>query len=216
MTVPLASERRRPCGAALVLLIVAGLTGCAELQSLKPLFLPVEAPEASAWDRHRERIAAIEHWTLQGRVAVETGKEGWNANLTWDQHADRYALRVVAPLSQGTFELEGDAEGVTLRTAENETLTAEDPQVLMQESLGWSLPVAGLKYWVRGVPAPGRPFEQLTLDEAGRMTDLSQDGWRVSVLRYKRVGDRDLPDKVFLQNDPVKVRLVVGQWQLQP
>jgi outer membrane lipoprotein LolB len=192
-----------------------GLGGCAELQALKPFFLPVEAPEATAWDRHRASVGSVRAWTLQGRVAVETADDGWNATMTWEQRADHYALRLMAPLSQGTFELEGDTGGVTLRTAENETLTATDPEALMRDHLGWSLPVGGLKFWIRGIPDPDRPHTDLKLDESGRMTDLIQDGWRVSVLRYQKVGDKDLPDKLFLQNDPVKVRVVIGQWQPQ-
>ena len=72
----------------------------------------------------------------------------------------------------------------------------------------------GMRYWVLGLPVPNRKTQELHIDQAGHLVDLQQDGWRISVLRYQKVGDLELPEKVYLQNDPLKVRLVVGEWQL--
>src|SRR3972149_5389831 len=105
-------------------------------------------------------------------------------------------MRIMAPLSQGTFELRGDDRSVALRTPENETLTATDPQALMQQNLGWSLPVAGLKYWVRGIPAPGSPARQLRLFASATLFDLGHGESEGRVLRCKLVGPEEVPDKL--------------------
>lgn len=166
------------------------------------------------WVDRQQRLAALVHWTLQGRVGIETGKDSGSASMRWEQNGEDYAIRISAPMSQGTFELKGSARGVTLRGPDNREISASDPQALMQAQLGWSLPVAGLKYWIRGIPMPDRPVAAVHLDDAGRLSDLEQDGWRVSVQRYQTVGEEELPDKIFMENAPLKMRVVIGEWQL--
>lgn len=193
---------------ALAVLFVLLIEACATRSVL------LEPEGETVWDQRQARLGALERWTLQGRVAIETARDGGTATLRWEQDRERYAMRIIAPLGQGTFELRGDAGSVTLRTPENQTLTASDPQALMQENLGWSMPVDGLQYWVRGLPAPGRPARHLRVDEAGRLRDLEQDGWRISLLRYTQVAGLDLPDKLYMENNPLRMRLVIGEWQL--
>lgn len=193
---------------ALMLLIGA----CATAPSAPP---PAEGGTAlGRWLDRQQRLAALVQWTLRGRVGIETGKDSGNASMSWEQNGEEYAIRISAPMSQGTFELRGDAQGVTLRGPDRSEISAADPQALMQEQLGWSLPVAGLKYWIRGIPMPNRPVAAVRLDDAGRLSDLEQDGWRVSVQRYKAVGEEELPDKIFMENAPLKMRVVIGEWQL--
>jgi outer membrane lipoprotein LolB len=195
--------------AAVMTVAAALLDGCA---SLMP---PSEGgAENAEWTKRQSRLSAIERWTVQGRVAIETAAEGATATINWNQDGESYSMRIVAPLGQGTFELQGNAEAVSLRAPDNKTLTARDPQALMQQSLGWSLPLAGLKYWVRGLPQPDHPVEQLRLDEAGRVLDMEQDGWRISLLRYSDVNGIELPEKIFMASDPLKMRLVISEWKL--
>ncbi|HTT08775.1 MAG TPA: lipoprotein insertase outer membrane protein LolB [Gammaproteobacteria bacterium] len=196
--------------AAFWLFGLLGLAGCAEM---KPLFLPEGKPELSLWQRRQQQLRQLQRWDIQGRVAIETAQDNWTASVTWKNEAEHYQMRFMAPLSQGTFELTGAPDRVQLRMPDK-TLEAPDPSQLMQENLGWSLPVYGMRYWVLGLPAPGRKTQELRVDEAGHLVDLQQDGWRISVLRYQKVGGLELPEKIYMQNDPVKVRLVVGEWQL--
>ncbi len=196
--------------AAFWLLGLLGLAGCAEM---KPLFLPEEKPELSLWQRRQQQLLQVQRWDLQGRVGIEAAKDNWTASVTWKNEAEHYQMRFMAPLSQGTFELVGGPGHVQLRTPEK-TLEAVDPRQLMQDNLGWSLPVYGLRYWMLGLPVPNRDTQELHIDQAGHLVDLRQNGWRISFLRYKKVGELEVPDKMYLQNDPVKIRLVVEEWQL--
>ncbi len=78
-------------------------------------------------------------------------------------------------------------------------------------------PVSGLRYWIRGIPAPGGNARLLGWNEQGRLHRLEQDGWRVEMRNYRDVGDYRLPGKVFIkrgEEDPVDVRLVIRQWGL--
>lgn len=194
-------------------LLLAGaamLAACAQL----PLLPTGATPQAKAWKAREAALQKLQRWTLHGRIAVQTNDQGFTAGLRWVQRGAAYQLRLMAPLGQGTYELEGNAQGVSLRTADNRMLYAADPKRLMQKNLGWSVPVAGLRYWVLGVPEPGVSVKYLRIDDKGRLSDLEQSGWRVSVLDYRHAGKLDLPAKLYMQNDSLKLRMVVQSWDL--
>lgn len=185
------------------------LTGCARLA---PVPAPAPDLQTVAWEARRARLLAYDQFTLNGRIAVQRENEGGQATLRWRQRGDAFDLRLVAPLAQGTYHLSGDAEAAELVAPSGETYRAADLDSLMTTHLKWSMPVAGARYWVRGVPTPGRPTTQLTLDPAGRLTDFAQDGWRISVLEYRAVGGLDLPRRLFLLGRDLKIRLFITDW----
>jgi outer membrane lipoprotein LolB len=202
---PMAARRRAARGALLAMTLWLG--ACA---TVSPPILEADAQ----WARRQQQLATIERWVVQGRLGIETRSDGGTATLNWEQDGASYAMRIMAPLGQGTFELRGNEDGVSLRTPDNRQVTARDPESLMQQSLGWSLPVAGMRYWVRGLPVPGHPIEQIRVDDSGHLLDLQQDGWRISMQRYRTVGGHELPDKIFMESEPLKMRVLISEWQL--
>jgi outer membrane lipoprotein LolB len=181
-------------------------SGCAQRQVASRL--PGSEPE----QQPRNSAEQLLSWRFDGRIAVQRGDEGWSATIRWTQDGDRFQLRLVAPLGRGTYQLVGDQNSVRLVTPEGDTFSAADPESLMQTHLGWQLPLPDARFWVRGLPAPAPEPDQLTLDERGRLRDMAQDGWRVSVLRYVEAGGFELPAKLFLNYGDVKVRLVITAW----
>ena len=191
-----------------VLILAAVLAGCADFQ-----LTPQQQPDKSAWDLHRAALSSLERWSITGHLAIQSGQEGWDATLHWDQDNESYTMRLIAPLGQGTYQLYGNSHEVSLVTAENKIYQADNPEILLQQNLGWSVPVSGLKYWIKGIPEPGVNMENLVIDKNGRMTDLQQSGWRISILRYSDFNGTQLPSKLFMQNDHLKLRLVVLDWK---
>lgn len=171
-----------------------------------------DAALAAEWEARRAKLAALQDWHLKGRIAFQLDREAWSATLHWQQHQREYVLRLIAPLGRGTFELSGSDAGVSLRTADNRFLQADDPEALLRENLGWDLPVSGLFYWIRGLPEPDSRADTLLLDDKGRINDLRQNGWQVSYQRYDAASGYDLPGKMTLQNERLKVRLVISDW----
>lgn len=202
------SQRIQPVRCFILSALAVLLTACAGLSTTPSGDTALQR----AWRTHQAKLATLQHWSLTGRVAIQTESEGWSATLRWTQHEDTYSMRLISPFGQGSYELQGGADGVVMRTADNQILVAEDAEVLMLQNLGWSIPVTGLRYWVRGIPEPGQPVDNIVLNDEGYMTDLQQSGWRVSVLRYVQDGDLTLPEKLFMHNAKFKVRLVVQNW----
>ena len=156
--------------------------------------------------------AELTDWQFNGRISLTRGEEGWHAGLVWQEHAGRYRLDIAGPLGQGAFQLSGDAEGVLLVDARERSYTARDADALLAHVTGWVLPVSGLRYWVRGVPAPGSEA-RTSRDAQGRLVRLQQDGWDINYNRYQAVDGVAWPAKLRLQRDDIAVRLVIDQWQ---
>ena len=156
----------------------------------------------------------LETWDLEGRIAVRTGEDSGSGSLYWTQRRDEYALRLVAPFSGGVYELSGSAEVVSLRTPDKSLLQAEDAEALLQQTAGWYFPVSELVYWIRGLPAPSLQVDQLLLDGDNRVSELSQGGWSIRYKRYVGVGNVSMPARLDLQNERVRVRLSVREWNL--
>jgi len=123
-------------------------------------------------------------------------------------------MRVIAPLGGGTYEIEGDGNSVSMHTADDRLLLAERPEALMQDHFGWQVPLTGLRYWVRGIPEPAPPPDSMLVDAAGRLTGLTQSGWQVDYGRYTNQDAYQLPRNITLQQQDLRVKLVVLDWGL--
>jgi outer membrane lipoprotein LolB len=192
----------------LLLLLAMVLASCAGPSATLPAAVRMDSLSVRQGD-----LAKLSAWTIKGRLAIQTEQEGWTVTLHWVQDKEHYTLRFIAPLGQGTYELNGDVNTVSLLTADNQFLQADNPEKLMLDNLGWNVPLNGLKYWVRGLPEPDTIPDNLEVDDRGRITDLRQSGWNISILRYVSVAGIDLPDKLFMQNDRFKLRLVIQDWK---
>lgn len=184
-----------------MLVLALALAGCA--------VVPQAPPQAG-----REGAAsALERWSAVGRILIRTPEDSWHATLDWRQAGERYHIRLTAPLGQGAVELDGGPSGVRLRTTgEGGTRHARDPETLLLDTLGWRIPVSGLRYWILGLADPGAAIDHLRRDAAGRLETLEQSGWSVRFPRYDVATRPVLPAKVYLEHPRFSVRIVVTRW----
>lgn len=173
---------------------------------------PESAPEG-VWEQHRDSLRTLTDWQLAGRVAIRNAEEGWSANFDWWQTGQRYRIRLRGPFGQGAVELHGDAQGVWLKRKDQAPVYAHDADALLARETGWQLPVSGLGAWLRGLPDTTPPVTSLDWDSAGQLTQLQQSGWQIDYRRYRTVGERQLPDKLQLVRDGLRVKVVVDSWQ---
>lgn len=181
----------------------------------------VTAPRSNDLESQRlwhERVAAlsqITHWSLSGRIAVKIADEGWHAGLRWQQMGETYEMRIIGPLGRTLAQLSGRPGEAVLKTHTGEVFQASDPQTLLREQLGWTLPVQGLQHWVLGIPAPGGEVSALALDEQGTALHLSQSDWLLDYPDYAAFGARRMPERLRLQHDQIRIKLVVDEWDLK-
>lgn len=193
--------------------------GCLALSALlaacataPPAPLSSEAA-AQRWQVRQSQLAGLQHFTVAGRIGVQANDQGWHVAVHWQQDGSRFHMLFNAPLGQGSAALEGDDRGVALTLADGRRWIAADAEQLIAQVIGSPLPVSGLRYWVRGLPVPDMVATPV-LDGQGRLQSLEQSGWRIAYRAYQLVDGRELPTKLFMENDNYKVRLVVDTWTL--
>lgn len=185
--------------------LVLVLAGCATR--------PVPPAPTPAFDPELPEYAA---WSIRGRVSLVRGEQGWHAGMNWQETAGHYRLDLAGPLGQGALQISGAVEGmVRLQTADGRQYAATDADALVLSATGWQLPVTGLRYWVRGVPAPGVDAG-ITTDNRGRLARLQQSGWEITYNRYRALAGRDWPTRMRLEAADVSVTLVVDEWTVIP
>jgi len=177
-------------------------------------------PQIDNWDSYQSQLAQVESWQLNGKLGVrlqspdKPQKTGGSASIDWQQHPRDYAIRLSGPLGQGTTWIKGNANGVRLEQAGQPPMTAATPEQLVEQSLGWQLPISELFYWVRGIPAPRLPIDAQVKAPSGGLEQLQQSGWQLAFSRYNAVGPWQLPGKIVAERDGLRLILVINNWQL--
>ncbi|MFO1434031.1 MAG: lipoprotein insertase outer membrane protein LolB [Candidatus Competibacteraceae bacterium] len=188
------------------LIVLVLLAGCAT---------PVETATHPAWPARQRALSALRDWSVNGRLAVTTTQEGWHVSLYWVQQGPVYTIDLIGPLGQGRVRIQGDAQGVGLRTADGQFQRAGNADELLARTVGVRIPLNGLLYWMRGLPDPGQP-STLALDEQGRLSRLEQGGWRIEYLDYMPVAALELPRRMRATQGEIKVQVLVSDWSLAP
>lgn len=192
--------------AAVAVLAVAG--GCATMP-------PPGAP-ADDWPARRAALQALDAWTLDGRIAVAAGENGFSGGFDWAQQGERSDVALSGPMGAAGMELHVDGESLTV-DLRGETYAGEAARRLVEERIGpgLGLPVAEMRYWLVGAPAPAGGFEE-TLGDDRRLASLAQAGWQVRYERYDAVGALALPARIEMSTAGLRLRVVVSSWRVPP
>ena len=152
-------------------------------------------------------------WALQGRIAIKAGENSQSGQLQWQHRPGHESLLLLSPLGQGVARIVSDTDGVTLEIPNKPVRRAPDAESLTREALGVALPLSGLSHWILARPDPLRPQEQ-TLDAAGRVAQIRQDGWVIDYPQY--MSDTDArPRKLNITRNDLEIRLVIDKWELE-
>ncbi|MFA9215528.1 MAG: lipoprotein insertase outer membrane protein LolB [Sphingomonadaceae bacterium] len=154
-------------GAALL-----GLNGCAT------------APAARSALAVAPYRAALE---LTGRIAINYSKDGKSESLSgkfsWQQSAQQTEVSLISPTGQTVAVISLAPGTATLTQSGKPPRSAADLDSLMRETLGWSLPVSGLREWLQGhaISADGQPFAA----SPARDSVVTRDGWKLDYLSWQ-------------------------------
>ena len=192
-----------------LLLVSLALAGCAGNRiSLS------ESERELAWDKREGRLSAIDSWNLRARSVITLDKAVYSIGLGWKRRQDNFTMLLEAPFGQGVFKIESDPllrPRYSLLYPDGQILRNHDPEALLEQAVGWSLPVSGLHYWMVGLPRPESNYQR-QLDGAGRLLALQQDGWDISYQDFF-ADEPQLPRKLLLEQEQVRLKIVVEHWQ---
>lgn len=161
-----------------------------------------------------QKDSADRFFMLVGRLAVKTDQQTFSGSVRWRHTAQEDEIYLFSPLGQVVAEIYRDRSGVRLTTSEPAIYRAATAEQLTAQVLGWELPLAGLRYWVRGQHFPMTVAERDT-DRDHRTVAIRQDGWQIAYLDYypKRATQSTLPRLLEFSRADMKMKLIVDQWQ---
>jgi len=196
----------RPVSFACAVLAIAG---CSQFASLE------ERQQAQAlWVSQQQVVAQYSDWDMHSRAFIKFEGGAYNISFRWQRDPDSFMLLLEAPFGQGVFRIESEpGEPYRLKLPDGRIFENLSAEALLEDVIGWSLPIGGLDYWIRGMPRPGSDYSHRVRTD-GRTRSIKQDQWDISYLDYfEQQEDSRLPRKIELANDTITVRLVVERWQ---
>jgi outer membrane lipoprotein LolB len=186
------------------------LAGCQTLpKPLAPSASPAEV--VAAWPARRAQLQARTQFTVQGRIGVVSGTQGFNAKLRWVQEGIRSTVSLDGPLGVGGVRVVSDGGTLTLTNPSGEALDSQAARDALVQRMGFEPPLNSLRYWLQGVPDPANPSNE-TADPQGYLGSLVQSDWTVTYGAYMQTADGALPQKVTLERGTVRVRLIFEAW----
>lgn len=195
---------------SIILVMVIAFVGCAHQSRITP------PPNLLA---HQQTLQTVDHWQLNGKLGIRTATDSGSASLKWSQAKQDYHINLSGPLGQKRMVITGKPGKVTLEEAGQKTLTAKSAEALIKKTSGWTLPVAQLAYWVKGVPAPREKITRLETNNLGLIDQLEQGGWLISYSNYRHWDvhgtQLTMPQKIIAQYRDVRLILAIHEWQME-
>lgn len=184
--------------------IVLLLSSC----SLAPLKFNKKLSEnhVKFYESHSQALVALTHWNAHGQIAVHNGNEARSAQVYWEQRGANYNMQLFGPFPGGSLKIHSQSGLVKL--SQGSGYIAH-----FQEHTVWSIPIDEMLYWIKGMPAPNSPAET-TWDRDQHLVKLDQSGWQILYSHYTSNQGIDLPRKIEAHNPPLKIKIIVNDWQL--
>jgi outer membrane lipoprotein LolB len=190
-------------------ILLTQLVGCAHFPSARSSSFHYISPSV-----RNQQLKTIQHWTIRGALSIQSPKQSVIAHYQWKQTQANYHINLSSTLNLVQATVTGKQnQFVELCRSVKDCFTAQTPEILLQEQLGWSLPISYLNYWVRGVPVPDGP-STLKYDSFGHLVLMHQHGFNIKYSRYKTYSGIDLPGRIDLQYPNLNIRLTISQWNL--
>ena len=166
------------------------------------------------WQDQRALLEKTSDWQLRGRVNVRYQNESYTPRIQWQQQGDNYRIRLWGTFNAGNTVIIGEPKLVTMKH-DGDSITANTPEELVLDNLGYELPISYLEFWVRSLPAPGSDSE-LEFSDQNQLSKIRQDGWEIAYLDMRQFDGVILPRRVEItgpRND-IRLRFVGLSWTL--
>lgn len=173
-----------------VSLLAAGLAACAA-----PARIAGQGPAFERMGRFAVNLQPV----AQAPYAAQGG-------FSWRDDGRTLRLDLSTPLGSVLARIQVSPGSAVLERADGSHEAATSPDDLLELIWGHPMPVAGLRYWMRGTADPGQPTQDAQRDEQGRLTQFRQNGWDVRLSSY----DAEGPQRIRLFRQDAQ-----GEWRLQ-
>ena len=160
---------------------------------------PVQTQAQQKW-REQQTENPFE---ANGRIGIKMQQTGHNASFDWTRQNQVETLDINTPLGNTVGQLCRDKTGVIATDYKGRQYTADTPEALSRQLLGYPLPLQHLSVWANGEWVKGIPHR------FGTEGQLQQLGWQI-----RREANEDGSARVLqLENGQLTLRMVFTQYQ---
>ena len=127
---------------------------------------------------------------LSGKLSVNYQKDGKQESITgnfnWEQRPGAIDVALISPLGQTVATINVTPSSATLVQGGQAPRSADDIDSLTQQTLGWPLPVSGLRDWLQGYALDGQGQRFRASPANNSVT--TKDGWRLRFVEWQDAG----------------------------
>jgi outer membrane lipoprotein LolB len=147
-------------------------------------------------------------FSVSGKLGIRGDQISESARFNWTQNQQTFDLALIDPFGRQVMRLTGNDHFAKLETDDQQSYVADSAESLMQELLGWQLPVNHALYWIQGRPDPRQPF---VVKEPGQFL---QNEWQISTLAQTTLSSgKTAPRKLKMSHTQLDVTLIISDWQ---
>ncbi|MEE4303076.1 MAG: lipoprotein insertase outer membrane protein LolB [Wenzhouxiangella sp.] len=171
-----------------------------------------EQRPAGAWLSEREAwFEEHAQWSISGRVGLHDGERGGSLGFTWRAEGDEHHIHLRTSAGGQQWRLRFSPDHAVLRGSEVGRLTGTSPDPLVEEAVGWPIPVHALSWWIRGLVPPEGGDVHFADD--GTLAGVTDPTWTLEYKHFNRVDGRLLPTRLEARSDRYTVRIVIADWR---
>jgi outer membrane lipoprotein LolB len=199
------TPRRAALGLAAA--VVVALAGCASVK-----------PQGPSTSNAATAVTAQTSRAYHGRFAVQYVDQNGQqrnayGNFDWQEAGDTVTLQLRNPLGQTLAIVTSSSASASLELPNRQPLTADNVSTLMQNAMGFALPIEGLRYWLQPSAAPtSRAKTEQDPQDPAHLKEIRQDGWTIDYVAYADAPATGLK-RVNLSREepPLEIKLVLDQ-----
>ncbi|CAD6544807.1 lipoprotein insertase outer membrane protein LolB [Paraburkholderia sabiae] len=199
------APRRAALGLAAAAIVA--LSGCASVK-----------PQGPSTSNAATAVTAQTSRAYHGRFAVQYVDQNGQqrnayGNFDWQERGDTVTLQLRNPLGQTMAIVTSSPAAATLELPNRQPLTADNVSTLMQNALGFALPVEGLRYWLQPSVAPtSKAKTEKDPQQDTRLKEIQQDGWTIDYLAYADAPATGVKRVNLARTEPpLDIKLVLDQ-----
>ncbi len=147
-------------------------------------------------------------YAVSGKAVIRSPQGGQRLSFRWQQTPVEYRLSVWGALGVGRLQLSGTEQALLVSRGGRDAITGPAAQ-MMEQHLGWSVPLEAMGSWLLGEPANTLAQDLVVTDDRGRVTRLKQGNWEIEFSQYEWVNEWR-PKRMDITGGQISMRVVLS------
>ncbi len=137
-------------------------------------------------------------YAVSGKVSINAPADRQVLRFRWQQADGFYDVWLWGALGVGRTHFQGTQEALKITAPQQPIITGPAAQI-MQDRLGWALPLDAMGAWLAGAPASSLSMSSSISDAAGRLQQITQADWTITFADHRQVDGQWRPERIVIK-----------------